>query len=201
MSGTAGWYPQPDGQQRYWDGQQWTENFAPGSGTPVTTPLQVPVAETPSEPGAIPTRPWFKRPFTWIGAGAALIVVVVIMVIALTGNNPVASGPVATGPVADNQTDLQNAVAACNLTSSQYATVGDGGKTLTLDGESKTGGDGLTITELVCVLGKLKVSDAVVTQMDSTTALQGRQSASWADVNASWTYHPDNGLDVILTSK
>jgi hypothetical protein len=25
----AGWYPTPDGQQRYWDGSQWTNNFAP----------------------------------------------------------------------------------------------------------------------------------------------------------------------------
>jgi Protein of unknown function (DUF2510) len=38
MSTPAGWYPQPDGQQRYWDGQQWTESFAPGAATPVTTP-------------------------------------------------------------------------------------------------------------------------------------------------------------------
>lgn len=26
----AGWFPQEDGRQRYWDGQQWTEHFAPG---------------------------------------------------------------------------------------------------------------------------------------------------------------------------
>lgn len=24
----AGWYPQPDGTQRYWDGGQWTQHFA-----------------------------------------------------------------------------------------------------------------------------------------------------------------------------
>ncbi|HEY5475698.1 MAG TPA: DUF2510 domain-containing protein [Tepidiformaceae bacterium] len=30
MSSPAGWYPQPDGQQRYWDGELWTEHFAPG---------------------------------------------------------------------------------------------------------------------------------------------------------------------------
>ena len=30
MSNPAGWYPQPDGRQRYWDGQQWTEHFGPG---------------------------------------------------------------------------------------------------------------------------------------------------------------------------
>lgn len=28
---SAGWYPQPDGRQRYWDGQRWTEHFAPGA--------------------------------------------------------------------------------------------------------------------------------------------------------------------------
>jgi hypothetical protein len=38
MSSPAGWYPQPDGQQRYWDGQQWTENFAPGATAPVMMP-------------------------------------------------------------------------------------------------------------------------------------------------------------------
>ena len=26
----AGWYPQPDGSQRYWDGAAWTEHTAPG---------------------------------------------------------------------------------------------------------------------------------------------------------------------------
>lgn len=32
MSDTpAGWYPQSDGQQRYWDGERWTEHFAPGA--------------------------------------------------------------------------------------------------------------------------------------------------------------------------
>jgi serine protease Do len=31
MNTPAGWYPQPDGQQRYWDGEQWTEHFAPGA--------------------------------------------------------------------------------------------------------------------------------------------------------------------------
>ncbi len=31
MSNPAGWYPTPDGQQRYWDGAQWTDNVAPGA--------------------------------------------------------------------------------------------------------------------------------------------------------------------------
>jgi hypothetical protein len=35
MNNPAGWYPQPDGQLRYWDGELWTEHFAPGA--PVET--------------------------------------------------------------------------------------------------------------------------------------------------------------------
>jgi hypothetical protein len=46
VSSPAGWYPQPDGRQRYWDGQQWTENFAPGT---------APVTRSPS--GGEPARP------------------------------------------------------------------------------------------------------------------------------------------------
>lgn len=36
MSSPADWYPQPDGRQRYWDGELWTEHFAPGSGVAET---------------------------------------------------------------------------------------------------------------------------------------------------------------------
>ena len=38
MSTPAGWYPQPDGQQRYWDGGQWTGDLAPGAEVAGTTP-------------------------------------------------------------------------------------------------------------------------------------------------------------------
>ena len=38
VSGTAGWYPQRDGQQRYWDGELWTGHFAPGV-PPATPPM------------------------------------------------------------------------------------------------------------------------------------------------------------------
>jgi hypothetical protein len=41
MSSPAGWYLQPDGQQRYWDGELWTDQFAPG------------VEDVPSEAGSV----------------------------------------------------------------------------------------------------------------------------------------------------
>ena len=50
----AGWYPDPTGaaQQRYWDGQQWTEALA------APTVVHVPVA-------APPAKDWFQRHPAW----------------------------------------------------------------------------------------------------------------------------------------
>lgn len=32
ITAPPGWYPQPDGRRRYWDGKDWTESTAPGTG-------------------------------------------------------------------------------------------------------------------------------------------------------------------------
>lgn len=36
----AGWYPTPDGRLRYWDGRQWTHNFAVPAAPTLSTPHQ-----------------------------------------------------------------------------------------------------------------------------------------------------------------
>ena len=41
MTAPSGWYPQPDGQQRYRDGELWTEHFAPGVPLAPTAPAGV----------------------------------------------------------------------------------------------------------------------------------------------------------------
>jgi len=79
MSTPAGWYPQPDGQQRYWDGQQWTENFAPG-----VTP-ETPTGVLPATPAGVPseTHPpaarknWFVRHKILTAIGAVLLLGIV----------------------------------------------------------------------------------------------------------------------------
>lgn len=63
----AGWYPDPEnaGQQRYWDGTAWTQNFAPLSAPEVPTPVAA-------------KKPIYKR--TWF------IVVAVIIALGVIGN-------------------------------------------------------------------------------------------------------------------
>ena len=47
MSTPAGWYPEPDGrQQRYWDGEKWTEHVAPWAQAPAAADQQ-PAAAVP----------------------------------------------------------------------------------------------------------------------------------------------------------
>lgn len=82
--------------------------------------------------------------------------------------------------------------------SAQGTKISDGGKTLIIDGATATGLSGEALT---CVLGALKAPQSVLSQMDSTRALDGRQTADWSGFSASWTYHPDNGLDAIITAQ
>lgn len=49
-----------------------------------------------------------------------------------------------------------------------------------------------------CVISELKIPTAVTMQIEETRALDGRQEASWEHYKASWTYHPDAGLNMII---
>jgi hypothetical protein len=99
------------------------------------------------------------------------------------------------GQVPSEGTRLETAADAS--TSSVGIEVKDDGHTLTIDTEGEDTG-GASIEALAAVLYALDTPDAVIARMDSTRALDGRQDASWADLTASWTYHPDDGLDVII---
>ena len=102
---------------------------------------------------------------------------------------------------ASRPSQLEAAVSACELDDNTDERLGDEGTTLTLDmvgeGEDDTGT--LSFDEVLCVLEELEVPDRVTALMGETRSLDGRQTGDWNDVSASWAYHPDNGLDVILT--
>jgi len=85
----AAWYPQPDGQQRYWDGEQWTEHFAPG-GAPVPNPTSA-------------RKNWFLRHKILTAIGALLLIGIVSSIANGGGTNPDSSNTAATNPVATSQ--------------------------------------------------------------------------------------------------
>jgi hypothetical protein len=43
--------------------------------------------------------------------------------------------------------------------------------------------------------------DSVAAQISQTRALDGLQDADWPSYELRWNYHPDDGLNVILTQK
>jgi hypothetical protein len=102
MNNPAGWYPQADGQQRYWDGERWTEHFAPRV-LPVTPPA-----------GA--RRNWFLRHKILTGIGAFLLLGM-ISGLANGGDSTPKSGPAvavqpAAEPVATSEAANEAAAAA-----------------------------------------------------------------------------------------
>jgi hypothetical protein len=57
---------------------------------------------------------------------------------------------------------------------------------------------GMTVTQLACILLELQTPVSVVAVMEETRALDGRQEGTWEGFKASWTYHPDTGMDMII---
>jgi hypothetical protein len=71
MSSPAGWYPQPDGQQRYWDGEVWTERYAPGDQAETSA---LPLLKT--KPGFVFRGRSFSRAASFGWGGLALAVLI-----------------------------------------------------------------------------------------------------------------------------
>jgi hypothetical protein len=79
------------------------------------------------------------------------------------------------------------------------ANLADHGRTISLDtaGEEDSGvGD--DIDDVACVLLALRAPTFVVTEIDNTRALDGMQRDHWRNFKASWTYHPDDGLNIVI---
>ena len=64
---------------------------------------------------------------------------------------------------------------------------------------TKQRSSGMSVQDLRCILKKLGASDAVISRMSATRAIDGMQDGRWGGISASWTYHPDDGLNITLT--
>ncbi|MDN4598439.1 hypothetical protein [Leifsonia virtsii] len=128
-----------------------------------------------------------------------LLAGVAALALALAGCSAPAGKPT---PINEPRTVMQKAMSECQLISvSTGLKLGDENHTLILDGKGEEDAAGMSFDSELCVLKALKVTDAVLNEIETTRALDGRQEASWGKIDASWTYHPDNGLDITLTEK
>ena len=79
----------------------------------------------------------------------------------------------------------------------EYVTVLDGGAGMSIQGWGDES-DGTDLATVACVLSELGVPESVVVRIDQTRALDGTQTAEWDGIAASWTYHPDVGLSLVM---
>lgn len=90
------------------------------------------------------------------------------------------------------------AIKTCGIAEDDsYIYIADDGDSLLMDGE----GDeslGAYSEDIWCVLSALNVPESAVAKMEKTSSLMGVVTDSWDGINAEWTYHPDNGFDIVL---
>lgn len=138
-----------------------------------------PLAEQPSR----------KRRWTKIILGVIAVIAGLVAFGQIT-NGSSAAHTIVTPP-------LVKAQQACDPTG-LGTTVADGKKTLVVNGAGKEDTAGVDVAAEACILGNLGATTAVLQHMDSTRALDGRQTDSWGGFKAAWTYHPDQGLDLVI---
>lgn len=96
---------------------------------------------------------------------------------------------------------LKEAAGGCGIVGETGADLGDGDHSLSLDGKGEKDYSGLSMQNIDCVLNNIHVPDFIRAEMGKTRALDGTQRESWDNFSVSWTYHPDDGLNVGLVEK
>ena len=114
-----------------------------------------------------------------------------LLVAAVVGGLFIARSTAASG--------FANAVDSCHARG-LHARLASDETSLTLEAFSDSG-DSLTTPVFQCVLGKLDTPAAVRERMYATRAIDGTQSEEWGTYKATWTYEPDQGLTVIISSR
>lgn len=145
-----------------------------------------------AEPTAATPAPQKRRsPVVAIVAAAAVLTIALAAAVvwALTQDEVPLPGPL------EQKTQLRAAYETCN----RVGELSDADKTMFLDGEGNDSGSGTLDTgQIVCILEALDTPTYVTTAMENTRALDGRQSEEWEGFETSWTFHPDEGLNVLI---
>ncbi|MGP9529319.1 hypothetical protein [Glutamicibacter sp. AOP5-A2-18] len=98
-----------------------------------------------------------------------------------------------------SQKVIDQAVENCGIEAEGY-TVLDAGAAIELDtkGEDLLDGGTTDWTASSCMLTELGVPESTQQKISRTRALDGTQTDSWGSLQATWTYHPDNGSSVLI---
>ncbi len=124
----------------------------------------------------------------------------VIVMFGVAGAVIVASSIVAISNSSSNQ--FQNALDSCMTVGDEGyddVQIGEDGQSMYLNGSGEDDYSSLDYASEFCILNALDIPEIIVTRMNATSSLMGVQTGDWGNFSASWTYHPNNGLDVSIT--
>ena len=135
----------------------------------------------------------------WVAIGVtALALFVIVASVAAAFLYAGSKGAITTPAVLGGSTALKEAHETC-ATSSYGITLEDDGRTLDIDTMGEEELVGATYAEFECVLSALDVPGSVRSKMGYTRALDGMQTATWDGYSASWNYHPDDGVHMVIS--
>ncbi|GAA1217793.1 hypothetical protein [Rhodoglobus aureus] len=150
---------------------------------------------TPTNEPASPQASSLVKPvaFGLVGAGIGLTLGLVLGLAVIPTIGNLAGGVIS----AAQPSPITTAVETCGVETNQWIDVGDAGQSLSMQslGEESSGAE---FEDVFCVLDELNTPDSALSLIRNTRALDGRQSADWNGFSASWGYHPDDGLDIVI---
>jgi hypothetical protein len=131
--------------------------------------------------------------------GAFVLGVVVGIALPVGGSgssNGAVEHPESPSPTAASE--IKDAYDTCGAESAG-ALIADEESTLIIDTQGDDDADGVDYETVGCLLAELGTPERVTQTMNSTRALDGRVTDSWDSFTASWSYHPDTGLDLVVS--
>lgn len=72
------------------------------------------------------------------------------------------------------------------------------GGSISFDVKGEDEASGASIGDVACLLKQFEVPDRIVSHMDQTTSLDGRQTETWGQYEVQWSYHPSRGMDGVI---
>lgn len=158
--------------------------------------------ETLAAPPAKATQPRWIAPLVTGVVGLVLGAAIAVGVMGAV-NGAAASAAAAKQQQADaaRKSILPKALGACSLSDDDDSQIGDGGYTLTVNNKGNDDFTGISTVDLACLQKALHTPSSVVSHLDQTTSMDGRQTETWGVLTESWSYHPDRGLDAVFTVK
>jgi len=171
--------------------------FCSSCGTKLATNRNDADALIEGDAQTVPTRQPPMRLALIVGAIVIAVVLVPVGINAFTELQTNAAEAAKVAAQAEKEKTFFNNVAAnCGVFNSFAVTIETDGSSMFVSGYGDEDVIGMPIDDLVCVITGAGVPQTVIDRMNTTTSLMGIQEASWDDLSASWSYHPDNGLDI-----